>query len=1122
MMTGDRPRTLFTLLTLAWWASSHVQADEAWRPAEGPLMTRWAKDVSPDRVLPEYPRPQMERPRWLNLNGLWDYAVTAKAEAKAPANYQGQILVPFPIESALSGVMKPLTPAQRLWYRRSFEVPKDWIGQRVLLHFGAVDWEAAVSVNGKAVGSHRGGYDAFEFDITKALKGDGPQEVVVSVLDPTSEGWQLRGKQSLHPAGAFYTASSGIWQTAWLEPVPHSSIEGLKMVADSKAGSLRLTVSGRTKPEPMTVSATAFDGDRPIATVSGTINAEVGPEVAKNLDWYKATSTWGSGDLDLLIPDAKLWTPDRPFLYDLTIELKDKDGRVLDSVRSYCGLRTIAVGHDEKGNTRPMLNGRPIMLPGALDQGFWPDGIYTAPTDEALRFDIEAARRLGLAAVRKHIKVEPDRYYYWADRLGLLILQDLPSGSEGDPYTDRPTSPEASSQCEMEKRLLIQQRWNHPSIICWVMFNEGWGQHDTLRYASWAKQLDPSRLIDEASGFPRHGGGDVLDCHGGIPPRDPRRISLDSETGGYGLAAPGHSWPGKPWATGTYNPRTDGEGPGALYPVDEDSKAWYTRQLKRFYRAMWAGKDETGGSGDFKVQLYDVETESNGFLSYDRAVWKVAPEVIAPACRGEMSRKDVVDLVPCTLTAPTTWRFSTTRPPEDWTSRTFDDSAWKEGRSGFGAATGGGKSGTAWQTADIWLRKEFDLDRLPSAPALRMAHDEDVEVYLNGVPAAREGGFTSSYDDYEIRPGARATLAKGKNVIAVHCRQTTGGQFVDVGLVDGPEAADEPARFSYSNPIYFQGGTSRDEVRDPCIIREGDTYYLVFTVWPFRNREESHLADPDQGSSPGIRLFSSKDLKGWKFEKWLVKAADLPEDCPYKNRFWAPEIHKIGGKFYLIFTADNWIKKSYNPAGTWGSAGYAFVGVADRVDGPYEHITYIKGGACDTTLFEDKDGKTYAFIPRGNVDVQEIDLSRLDEGRVTLVGRPKMVVSASNKDVGLEASPEYLEGPWVERIGEKYFLFYAEIYKDRKFPDFLGYHAGVAYADHPLGPWKKDERGKVFHGGHLAVFPGPDGRRWFSYREEKYPEKRGFLCIDPFDVDQDGRVQAEATLGPRSIPIPAR
>ena len=343
--------------------------------------------------------------------------------------------------------------------------------------------------------------------------------------------------------------------------------------------------------------------------------------------------------------------------------------------------------------------------------------------------------------------------------------------------------------------------------------------------------------------------------------------------------------------------------------------------------------------------------------------------------------------------------------------------------------------------------------------------------------------------------------------------------FAAVALTSVRAAADEGT--ATPNPIYFQGKTSHDEVRDPCVIREGDTYYLIFTVWPFRNREPDHLDEPNQGGSPGIRMFSSRDLKEWKVENWLVKSADLPESCPYKNRFWAPEIHKLGGKFYLIFTADNWIKPEYNPAGTWGTAGYAFVGVADKINGPYEHITYIEGAACDTSLFEDAGGRTWAAIPRGNIDIQEINLSHLTEDKVTLLGQPKKVVTAENSDIGVDAKPEYLEGPWVERFGSKFVLFYAEIYKEKQYPDFLGYWTGAAYADNPLGPWTKDRRGKVFHGGHLAVFPGPDGRRWFSYRIEHDDQHRGFLAVDPFALDEAGHVQAGSpSPGVRLVPTP--
>jgi len=320
------------------------------------------------------------------------------------------------------------------------------------------------------------------------------------------------------------------------------------------------------------------------------------------------------------------------------------------------------------------------------------------------------------------------------------------------------------------------------------------------------------------------------------------------------------------------------------------------------------------------------------------------------------------------------------------------------------------------------------------------------------------------------------------------------------------------APFTYSNPIRFQGDVSKDELRDPCIIREGDTYYVVFTVWPFRGRDESALNNPDMGSSPGIKLYSSKDLKAWKFEKWLVKSSELPEDCPYKHRFWAPEIHKINGMFYIIFTADNWKEKSYNPAGRWGTAGYAFVGVADKVTGPYKHITYIPNGCCDSTLFGDCDGKIYCIMPHYDISIQEIDLINLQKGVVKWVGEQKRVITPDTTgDTVLTEKPHYFEGPWVEKFGAKYVLFYAEPFEK------TGYWTGVAYADSIMGPWTKDRRGRVFLGGHLAVFSGPDGRKWFSYRNEG-EKNRGLLCVDPFEMDAEGRVSsAEPTVGPQIV-----
>lgn len=341
-----------------------------------------------------------------------------------------------------------------------------------------------------------------------------------------------------------------------------------------------------------------------------------------------------------------------------------------------------------------------------------------------------------------------------------------------------------------------------------------------------------------------------------------------------------------------------------------------------------------------------------------------------------------------------------------------------------------------------------------------------------------------------------------------------------------PQVLEEPqAAFAYSNPLGFSytsssGKTDEREVRDPCLIREGDTYYAVFTMWPFANREEKRLSLPDNGSSPGIQLYSSQDLKTWRAENWLVKSSDLPLDSPYKHRFWAPEIHKFGGKFYLIFTADNWLKPEFNLAGNWGAAGYAFVGVADKITGPYQHITYIPQGACDTTLAQAQNGQIYAVMPKYDIFARPIDLSQLEEGKVSWQGEEKKILSCKSGGTDLKVDPKYLEGPWVERVGGKYVLFYAELFRDNPNPADDGYWTGVAYADNILGPWTKDRRGKVFAGGHLAVFNGPMNRKWLSYRIEQ-DKNRGQLAIDPFSVEAQGRVEVQPpSPGTQTVAIP--
>ncbi len=698
-----------------------------WKPAAGPLLTRWAKDVSPEKALPEYPRPQMVRKDWLNLNGLWDIKL---ADGK-----QTKILVPYPVESALSGVMKH---AERMTYRRSFTIPRGWSGRNVLLHFGAVDWEAKVTVNGKPLGVHRGGYDDFSFDVTAALKASGVQEIAVEVFDPTDAGSQPRGKQVLHPGGIMYTPTSGIWQTVWLEPVAKTHVESLLLVPDVDAGCLRLTVGGTG-----TVEAIATDHGRQVAQVSGAAGAE----------------------LKLDIPDARLWSPDSPHLYDLRVSLKS-GGETVDEVASYFGMRKIALGKDDQGLTRIMLNGKFVFQVGPLDQGFWPDGIYTAPTDEALRWDVATMRKLGFNCARKHVKVEPDRWYYWCDKLGLLVWQDMPAGDN--------KTPAAKKQFEVELRRLIEGRRDHPAIILWVVFNEGWGQYDTQRLTKWVKELDPSRLVNNASGWTDAKCGDVIDMHNypgpGSPQPEEHRAAVLGEFGGLGLSVDGHTWSKQSWGYQGTQSRED-----------------LTRKYENLLRKAWALKDKSGLCACIYTQITDVETECNGLLTYDREVHKVIPERAAAVNAGKFPPPPVVqEVVPTSQRKGVSWRFTLEKPAADWTKPGFDDSAWKEGPGGFGTqGTPGAVVRTEWKTDDIWLRRQFDWRSDAAAnPALMVHHDEDVEVYINGVLAGKAGGFITEYEEMPMLPEGRAALKPGKNVLAVHCHQTTGGQYVDVGIID--------------------------------------------------------------------------------------------------------------------------------------------------------------------------------------------------------------------------------------------------------------------------------------------------------------------------------------------------
>lgn len=738
-------------------------AEGEWKPAKGRLMTRWAKDVSPEKVLPEYPRPQMVRKEWTNLNGLWQYAVRPVEQTKPDTKWDGQILVPFAIESALSGVMKTVKSDERLWYRRTFERPKMQKDGRLLLHFGAVDWEATVYVNGKEVGSHRGGYTPFSFDITDALKADGEQELVVAVWDPTDKSFQPRGKQIGNPHGIWYTAVTGIWQTVWLEPVPKTYIKGLKIIPDIENETASVHVE--------------IEGDLP---TSWQLSSESRLSLKGEKSLYGVAH--GARNVATLSPIAtELWSPDEPCLYELKVKLKDLDSReggAIDEISTYFAQRKIEFKKDSAGVNRLFLNNKPLFQYGPLDQGWWPDGLYTAPTDEALAYDIEITKKLGMNMCRKHVKVEPARWYYHCDRLGLMVWQDMPSGdryiSPNDPDITRSAESEANYRREWQE--IMDTCRNYPCIVAWVPFNEGWGQFKTNEILDWTKKHDPTRLVDGPSGWSDRGGGDMHDMHmypgPGMFPLSDKRASVLGEFGGLGLPVKGHLWQDRDnWGYRTYQSK-------------EELATQYERLIRKLRPLIGNGL-----AAAIYTQTTDVEGEVNGLMTYDREVIKFDVERMAELHKKLYGPQPRIEIKPVVLTSEReaqTWKYTTTKPAGGWEKPGFDDGDWQEGKGGFGDKNPPGSHvRTKWDSREIWLRRKFKLGAVDvSRLQFRIHHDEDAEIYLNGVLAGKTEGYTTEYTELELDAEARKSLEQGETVIAVHCRQTGGGQYIDVGLVE--------------------------------------------------------------------------------------------------------------------------------------------------------------------------------------------------------------------------------------------------------------------------------------------------------------------------------------------------
>lgn len=588
-------RTKFLFLSVSFFLLAGG-AFAQWKPAGDKLKTEWADQIDVNNVLPEYPRPIMERSDWQNLNGLWEYAILPVGQNE-PAQFDGEILVPFAVESSLSGVQKKLGKENELWYKRTFKVPSSWNNKSILLHFGAVDWKTEVYVNDVLVGTHLGGYTPFSFDITPYLKS-GEQKLVVKVWDPTNDGYQGIGKQHNNPERLWYTAVSGIWQTVWLEPVSAKSIASLKTTPNIDTNKLVVDVDTKNTVAGDIVEVILKEGDNVVSSTKSAAGLKI----------------------ELPVPNAKLWSPESPFLYDMEVNLYSK-GKLQDQVNSYAAMRKISMIKDGYGIRRMMLNNKIYFQMGPLDQGWWPDGLYTAPTDEALLFDIKKTKEMGFNMIRKHVKVEPARWYTYCDREGLLVWQDMPNGNghKNPQYQmnnffnggELVRSAESEADYRREWQDIMDCLMPYPSIVVWVPFNEAWGQFKTQEIAEWTKSHDPSRLVNSASGGNHYPGvGDILDVHFYPQPKmnlfDYQKVNVIGEYGGIGMPIEGHLWqPDKNWGYVQFKNSDE--------VTDEYVK--YGKRLMEFIR--------TGFSGAVYTQTTDVEGEVNGLMTYDRKVMKV-------------------------------------------------------------------------------------------------------------------------------------------------------------------------------------------------------------------------------------------------------------------------------------------------------------------------------------------------------------------------------------------------------------------------------------------------------------------------------------------------------------------
>ena len=893
-------------------------AQGIWQKQKAPVMTPWGEQLTADNVWQEYPRPSMQRQDWMNLNGVWQYFKRTMIKydyEKNASSFSKAILVPFPVESALSGIMDKSYANNRtatFMYRRTFSLPESFKGKNVLLHFGAVDWRCYVYVNGELAGTHDGGSVPFFFNITPLLKEDAEQELQVAVWDPT-DGGQPNGKQSVSPGGIWYTPNSGIWQTVWLEPVSPTHIISYEPIPDIDNSTVSIKVKTSATCQ---LTLTVKDGDNTVAEQTGS----------------------SDDTFTLSIPSAKLWSPDEPNLYNLDIAIKEQ-GKEVDKVSGYFGMRKFSRAMVD-GHPAVLLNNKPLYMYGPLDQGWWPDGLLTPPSYEAMVYDLQVMKDFGMNMVRKHIKLENDLWFDWCDKHGLVVWQDMPSGCGSGQIGNMNY---AMQNFYSENEALIEAVRHHPCIGAWVVWNEGWGQYPENGMAHTRRAVnsvmkanhDPGRFVHAVTGWVDVEMGDFLDVHsypapGAATNAVNERIASCGEFGGINLFIKDHMWAGS----------------DVNYTTVEDADT-YCNLYDHYTDCLQNLQKEKGLWMSVYTQITDVEQECNGLMTYDRKILKVSPEQQA------IMKAKIQRTINCRLKGTKTivaagdesstvqWKYTTSEPSSDWYTTDYTASGWKTGTAGFG---GGGR--TSWSSSDIWIRRNFKISNVQADQLqdlrLWLFHDEDAEIYINGALATKVTGYNTKYETFPLLPeGLNALKLDGSdNVIAIHCKQTVGGQFIDCGLklcqytdnselqveampekTPAPEfksAADKAYLMAYTLPTskllhyaYSLDGAKWTTINGNRGVLAGEFANMEMNA-PFIRRvnvdgkDVFHLvADPIDANQTGFYHLQSEDLIHWttgESGSILVKPSTT-EVSKGESPEWIFE--DTSSTFYIYWSAKN-------------------------------------------------------------------------------------------------------------------------------------------------------------------------------------------------------------------------